>query len=366
VIVSRREFARLGGAALAVAASGCATISAGGAKPGAAASPVASATSIEARLAPIAPELRPAARQMLELGFPPITAETLRNMPAGAAPPPEPLLPEIAVAERQVPADGALPAVTVFVVNSSPAQRRPAILHIHGGGFLVGAARSELRYLQETARALDCVIVTVEYRLSPAARFSQSTEDTYAGLKWLYAHADELGVDRARIAIMGESAGGGHAAILAIKAHDRGEIPVAFQALVYPMLDDRTGSVGSVPPHIATVGWSAPENRLGWESFLGMEPGGPRVPVSAVPARRADLSGLAPAWIGVGGVDLFASEDMDYARRLTLANVPTELLVIPGAFHGFDRVAADTVPAKLFTKAKLNALRRAFGQPVEI
>jgi len=200
--------------------------------------------------------------------------------------------------------------------------------------------------------------VTVEYRLAPETRYSGSTEDTYAALNWLYAHAEELGVDRARIAVMGESAGGGHAALLAIKARDRGEIPLVLQSLVYPMLDDRTGSANSVPPHIATVGWSTQENRLGWRSFLGAEPGTADVPAEAVPTRLTDFGGLAPAWIGVGGVDLFAAEDIDYARKLTLANVPTELLVIPGGFHGFDVVAPESAPARRFEgKAERAAAR---------
>ncbi|MCX7676316.1 MAG: alpha/beta hydrolase, partial [Alteraurantiacibacter sp.] len=226
---------------------------------------------------------------------------------------------------------------------------------------VVGSARSELPLLQETARELECTIVSVEYQLSPRVRFTTSTEETYAALVWLYRNANALGVDSRRIAVMGESAGGGHAAILAIKAHDRGEVPVLFQSLVYPMLDDRTGSTRSVPAHIATVGWSPPENRLGWRSFLGMEPGGETVPPEAVPARVQDLSGLPPAWIGVGSVDLFADEDIGYARRLVEAGVPTELLVVPGGFHGFDRVAADTPLARAFTRSKLSALARAFA-----
>jgi acetyl esterase/lipase len=299
---------------------------------------------------------------MLESGLPPITAEALSTMPANPGPTPQDLMPAVPVAERDIPAAGSLPGVKVYVVNSDTNRRRPAILHTHGGGFILGSARGELRNLQETALALDCVIVTVEYRLSPQARYTQSTEDTYAALKWLHDNADALGVDGSRIAVMGESAGGGHAAILAIKARDRGEAPLIFQSLVYPMLDDRTGSIGKVPPYIATVGWSPPENVLGWKSFLGMQPGGAAVPVAAVPARLEDLSGLAPAWIGVGSVDLFAAEDIAYARRLTLSNVPTELLVMPGGFHGFDRVAASTSLAREFTQSKLSALRRAFWE----
>jgi len=316
---------------------------------------------VDQRLAPVAPELRPAARRMIETGFPPITEEVLRNLPANAGPPMPELLPDIPVQERDIPVRAGLPGVKVFVVNSEPTLARPAILHIHGGGHLVGSTRGELLYLQETARYLDCTIVSVEYRLAPAARYTESTEDTYAGLKWLYDSADELGVDPTRIALMGESAGGGHAAILAIKARDRGEVPVLFQSLVYPMIDDRTGSSAPVPPHIATVGWSPPENRLGWRSFLGTEPGTPDVPAEAVPARQPDLAGLPPAWLGVGGVDLFAAEDIAYAQRLVLANVPTQLLVLPGGFHGFDRVAPETAMAHDFTCSKLDALARAFA-----
>ncbi|OYX66071.1 MAG: hypothetical protein B7Y88_06355 [Sphingomonadales bacterium 32-64-17] len=322
----------------------------------------APAMAVADRLAPIAPELRPAARMMIESGFPPITEDMLATIADNPGPPAPELLPNIPVAERDIEARGALPAVKLFVIKSEPTLARPAILHVHGGGHLVGSVRGELRNLQETAQALDCTIVSVEYRLSPGARYTESTEDTYAGLKWLFDNAAALGVDPARIAVMGESAGGGHAAILAIKARDRGEVPVLFQSLVYPMLDDRTGSSIAVPPHIATVGWSVPENRLGWRSFLGMEAGGADVPAAAVPARVADLAGLPPAWIGVGAVDLFAAEDIEYARRLTLAAVPVELLVTPGAFHGFDRIAADTALAQTFTQSKLAALARAFSQ----
>lgn len=356
--LTRRRFAHFVGAAgvMTLATRAGLTLAAEPAGQG-----VRSPLQLEQRLAPIAPELRPAAREMIENGFPPITEEMLRNMPADGGPPAAALIPGIPVVERDVPANGALPAVKVFVINADPGSSRPAVLHTHGGGFILGSARGELRYLQETAQAAGCVIVSVEYRLAPAARYAESVEDNYAALRWLHANAATLGADPTRIAVMGESAGGGHAALLAIKARDRGEIPLVLQSLIYPMLDDRTGSTVGMPPHIATVGWTAAENRLGWKSFLGAEPGGANVPIAAVPARHDNLAGLAPAWIGVGGVDLFVSEDVEYARRLTLAGVPTELLVVPGGFHGFDRMAPSTSRARSFTRSKLDALRRAFG-----
>ena len=188
--------------------------------------------------------------------------------------------------------------------------------------------------------------------------FSGSVEDNYAGLLWTHAHADEIGVDNARIAVMGESAGGGHAALLAIKARDRGEVHVRYQMLVYPMLDDRTGTTQTMPKYIGAYVWDAAANRFGWQCFLGQRPGGDKVPVAAVPARAIDLCGLPPAFIGVGSIDLFANEDIEYARRLLDAGVPTELHVVPGAFHGFDHNPLASVSQR-FNDVKRDALRRA-------
>lgn len=350
--MNRREFARAAGAACAAALA-------------LRAAPVFAQAEGDPRLAALEfvdPELRPAARQVLatsgQSGS--FTGETLRAMRAGTPPSP-PILPDVPVREVRVPARGALPEVTVQLVNAHPGQARPAILHTHGGGYIVGSAKSEVRFLQETAMTLDCTIASVEYRLAPETRYQGSVEDNYAGLLWLHRHAAEIGVDPARIALLGESAGGGHAALLAIAARDRGEVPLVLQALIYPMLDDRTGSTRGVPPYIGAIGWDPPANRYGWRAFLGAEPGGPEVPAAGVPARLESLGGLAPAFVAVGGVDLFVDEDIEYARRLTNAGVPTELFVTPGAFHGFDRVAPETRLARSFTAAKHEALRRAFG-----
>ncbi len=134
---------------------------------------------------------------------------------------------------------------------------------------------------------------------------------------------------------MGDSVGGGHAALLAVRARDRQEVPLCLQVLIYPMLDDRTGS-GVNAESVGNILWSASLDRIGWRSFLGAEPGTADVPVAAVPARLSELSGLPPTFIGVGSIDLFSNEDIDYARRLIAAKVPTEFHIVPGAFHGFD------------------------------
>jgi len=337
---------------------------------GAAAGPVWTATPTVAIAAPpvdvsalVHPELRAQFAEFKKMSgsFPPLSDATLPEMRRGMGKWAEPPLADVPVEERTIPGLAGQPDVKVVIVNARSGTTRPAILHTHGGGYILGDARGMVRPLQETAKALDCVCVSVDYRLAPETRWQGSTTDNYAGLKWLHEHARDLGADRARIAVMGESAGGGHAALLALMARDRGEVPLVLQVLVYPMLDDRTGTSRAVPAHIGSLMWNPAANRYGWQSFLGMEPGGSSVPSQAVPARVADLAGLPPSWIGVGSIDLFVEEDIEYARRLVVAGVRTELEVVPGAFHGFDMDAAGSSVAAQFRSAKLNALRRAFG-----
>ena len=348
--MTRRDVARFGGIALVAAL--------------AAGSGVSFAAVPEDALQHVDPELHPAARRVIQMDGDGSqwNDEFLKKMRAGGgAPPSAPRLPDVPVEELKVPVGQGQPDVTIFVINAKPGGKRPGILHTHGGGHILGSARSEVAYEQALAKELDCIIITVEYRLAPETTYRGSIEDNYAALRWMYGQADRLGLDRGRIVSMGESAGGTHAALLALTARDRKEVPLAGQILIYPMLDDCTGSSVKPPPYIGAVGWSAPANRFGWKSFLGMAPGGTNVPAAGVPARRTDLAGLPPAYVAVGGIDLFVSEDIEYARRLNNAGVPTELLVLPGAFHGFDRVAPDTAIARRFTEAKLQALRKAFG-----
>lgn len=328
--------------------------------------PLRAAAVDEGYLRHVDPELRPVARSIMKSmgNLPPLSHETLmaerKGMERFSAPP----LPDVPWQARRVPGPRDNPDLEVIVVNARAAgPARPAILHTHGGGFVVGTAQSSVRQLQALCQMLDCVAVSVEYRLAPETTWRGSVEDNYAGLKWLYANAAELGIDPARIALLGESAGGGHAALLAIAARDRGEVPVAFQCLVYPMLDDRTGSSRAVPDHVGRIIWNAQRNHFGWESFLGLPPGTRRVPAAAVPARNPDLAGLPPAFIGVGTIDLFFDEDVDYAQRLNNAGVPTELIVVPGGFHGFDNMPGAIGVTQRFNAAKLAALRKGMGIP---
>lgn len=307
------------------------------------------------------PELRDGAKLILARPLPdPLDPAAIRAMRLNAPPPPAPLACP-AIELRRIPGAATQPEVPIAVIGArAGGALRPAVLHIHGGGFIVGRMQDTFPSSQRLSEELDCVVVEVDYRLSPETVFPGPVEDCHAALVWLYQNASELGVDRARIAVMGESAGGGLAAMVAIAARDRKSIPLCYQVLIYPMLDDRTGSTRRVPPFIGTIGWNEAGNRIGWSCLLGQPAGKATVPFGSVPARIASFAGLPPTFIGVGAIDLFAEEDVAYAQALIAAGVPTQLLVIPGAYHGFDFIAPTSRAARSFTASWKAALGAAF------
>lgn len=268
--------------------------------------------------------------------------------------------PELQPRVLKIPGRAGSPEVSVLVIDPKPEQKnKPAVLYIHGGGYVMGRADANVRLPQDIAEGTGGLVVSVDYTLAPEAHFPVSLEQNYAALAWLHNNAGSLGIDPTRIAVMGDSAGGGHAAMLAIAARDRGEYPLAYQCLIYPMLDDRTGSTRRVPPYIGHFIWTEAANKFGWTSLLGVPAGSASVPKGAVPARLMDLRGLPPAFIGVGSIDLFFEEDMDYAKRLALSGVSTELMIVPRAYHGFDVLARDAKLTVQFRTAWQAALRRA-------
>lgn len=266
---------------------------------------------------------------------------------------------DIEVSEHFVPGPADAPWVRVIVYRPRAiAAPMPAYLHMHGGGFVVGKPESFADFNERFARELGCLVVSVDYRKAPETRFPGALEDCYAALRWLYAQAGALGVDPARLCIGGESAGGGLAAGLALLARDRDEVPVAFQLLIYPVLDDRTCTRDAGNPQVGEFIWTLDSNRFAWNCLLGTAPGGEDVSPYAAPARAADLRGLPPAFVSVGSLDLFLDENLAYAGRLLHAGVPTELHIYPGAVHGFE-LAATTAIAKAAMRDRIEALRRA-------
>jgi triacylglycerol lipase len=299
-------------------------------------------------------------------GFPPLvlSMDNLEDVRVRSRQPPSLYEdPGDAVETRQLEApgpDGAPPVRLVYHRPRGLRGRGPCIFHLHGGGYVLGGPDAEAPQHRAMAAALGCCVVSVDYRLAPETRFPGALEDAYAALVWVAAVAHDLAIDPARIAVMGESAGGGLAAALALAARDRGGPRLIFQHLIYPMIDDRTCLEGEPHAHVGEFIWTRQNNRFGWSALLGVEPGSAGVSPYAAAARATELSGLPPAFISTGALDLFLEEDLDYARRLSRAGVPVELHVYPGAFHGFDYDPGAAV-SKRARRDSWDALARALS-----
>lgn len=270
--------------------------------------------------------------------------------------PPTPLSDAVERADHVVPGH---PDVVVRVHRPRGADGPlPCLYSIHGGGYVIGSYTMDDPRFDDWCPRFGCVGVSVEYRLSPETAYPGPLDDCYLGLRWVHQHHQELGVDPDRIGITGVSAGGGLAAALALLARDRGEVPVQFQLLDCPMLDDR-----QVTPSSRLDGlqiWTRESNTFGWRSYLGDRYGTDDVPAYAAPARAEDLTGLPPAYVCVGAVDGFRDEDITYAMRLNQAGVPAELHVFPGAPHGV-MMFTGTAVAERYTRPLEDWLGRQLG-----
>jgi acetyl esterase/lipase len=258
------------------------------------------------------------------------------------------------VARRQVPGS---PPCTVFVTTPTEPSphRRPALLYIHGGGMVMGSPQMENLASTRLARDFAAVVVSPDYRLAPEHPFPAALDDCMATLIWMRDHAAELGIDPDRIAVTGASAGGGLSAAVAQRAHDEG-IRLRAQVLAYPMIDDRATLRDDHCGRGAFL-WTPESNRFGWTAYLGRPPRLSDAPPYAAPARRTELSGLAPAWIGVGSLDLFYDESVAYVGALQACGVECELLTVPGMYHGADGLARKAPAMQEFSQRRVDFLR---------
>lgn len=302
------------------------------------------------------PELLPGLAMLPALTFTAEGLPTIRQMMAMRPMPPAEDL-GCRVDRHLVPSSEGHEILVIVYRPHDLAGSAPAILHVHGGGYVIGSADTMSLACAALAIELNCLVASVDYRLAPETVHPGPVEDCYLALRWLHDEAGLLGVDATRIAITGESAGGGLAAALALVARDRGGPAICHQHLIYPMIDDRTSRT-SAGPHTGHHVWTPESNVFGWSCLLGQPAGGEGVSAYAAAARAEDLSALPPTFIAVGALDLFVEEDIDYARRLNRAGVPTELHVYPGAYHGFDMVGDATVTRQAHANS-ITALRRA-------
>jgi len=215
----------------------------------------------------------------------------------------------------------------------------PSILYLHGGGFVLGSPEMADDYLADLAVELQAVIVAVDYRLAPEHPFPAPLEDCYTALDWLFRQSHALGLDRQKVVIMGHSAGGGLAAALALLVRERREYSVAGLLMIYPMLDHRTGSaaVPSANPTTGTLNWRPQANQFCWQCLQGSYAARDEKACLFSPALAVDLRGLPRSFIGVGSLDLFLEEGVDFALKLSRSGVSSELHVYPGVPHMFDQ-----------------------------
>tara|TARA_R110000824_G_scaffold37553_2_gene115459 strand:- start:2910 stop:3869 length:960 start_codon:yes stop_codon:yes gene_type:complete len=229
-----------------------------------------------------------------------------------------------------------------------------AILHFHGGGHVLGTPEMQQGELMRWAAELDCLVLSVDYRLAPETSFPGPMDDAYAALAWLNEQAGALGIDPARIAVAGTSAGGAMAACLCLMARDRGEYQIAFQMLDSPRLDDKIQQQKSGNPYTGEFVWTREASTFCWNAYLGEDKDSPY----ATAARAKDLSNLPPAFIADGSIDLFVDECLEYSTRLIRSGVAVELIVYPGCFHGF-QMAREAAVTKRSQADSLRALGKA-------
>ncbi|MDH4168928.1 MAG: alpha/beta hydrolase [Acidimicrobiia bacterium] len=258
-------------------------------------------------------------------------------------------------------ADGHGVVVRTYRPAESTSATSPGFYYMHGGGMIMGSVAFSDDYCARLVRALGIVVASVEYRLAPEHPYPTPLEDCYTGLEWFFTNADHLGVDDANIAIGGGSAGGGLAAGLALLARDRGHLTPVFQLLTFPMIDDRNITPSSHAITHPKLLWNRERNLLGWNCYLAGGAGGADVPAYAAPARADDLTGLPPAFVPVGDLDLFLDENRAYVEALDRAGVTAQLKVYEGAFHGSQLLVPDSDQAKQWFADEAEALARGLG-----
>ncbi len=265
--------------------------------------------------------------------------------------------PNVAKEDRTVPGPDGEPDITVRIYRPVNATGPlPGIYFIHGGGMILGTVDGEDPTATMICDEVQAVVVSVEYRLAPEHPHPAPVEDCYAGLVWMAKNAADLGVDADRLAIYGASAGGGLTIATAMLARDRGGPQVSFMMPIYPMVDDTNETPSSHA--ITDIGiWDRAGNIEAWNWYLGGKP----ADQYAAPTRAEDLSGLPPAFIDVGTVDLFRDEDISFAQRLMQAGVPVEMHVHPGSYHASETFAADAALSKRTWALRIDALKRGLG-----
>jgi acetyl esterase len=295
-------------------------------------------------------------------GFPPIdvNAENLtgfREAMIGMSVMPDPAShPDVRIEELRIPG-GSASGERIRCLLYKPAQRVSggALLHIHGGGFVMGTIEMDAARNVELVRGTGCAILSVEYRLAPEHPHPAALEDCHTALVWLSGQVQSWGIAPEHIGVIGESSGGGLAASLALLVRDRRSVKLACQVLIYPMLVPPAHSIDARTPDPRTGRyiWTRASNNYCWYAYLSGGTSG----IATIAGLASDLVGLPPAFLAVGDLDLFVHDNLAYAGRLLHAGCPVEAHLYSGAIHGFDR-AVDAAVSVRYTSELLGFIAR--------
>lgn len=267
--------------------------------------------------------------------------------------------------ERTVPSPGGPVTLSIFTPKDDgypPGKPRPAIYHMHSGGTICGNRFTFVKEPLHWAKVAGAICISVEYRLAPENPYPAALDDCWAGVKWVAAHASELGIDPERLLVTGQSAGANLAAAVAILARDSKGPKLCGQLLDCGMFDDRM-TTPSINQFVSEGTWTRGSNVTAWNAILAGKAGRDDVSHLAAVSRATDLAGLPPAFVSVGSAEGFRDEDVDFAKKLWVAGVQTELHVWPGAYHCFDSIVPDAAVSKASIAAKTAWVRKMFGEP---
>ncbi len=256
--------------------------------------------------------------------------------------------------------DGSQLRLCLYGPKTPPREPVPGLLWVHGGGYALGAPEQDTAFIKRFVRECGCFVVSPDYRLSLEQPYPAALEDCYAALLWLKAQGPEHGVRPDQLIVGGESAGGGLTAALSLYARDKGEVSIAFQMPLYPMLDDRM-ETASAKDNDAPL-WNSRSNALGWQLYLGALAGQPDIPAYAAPARTPSFSGLPPTITYVGSIEPFRDETLSYVESLRAHGIPVYFRLFEGCYHGFDIVCSGSSVAKEATAFLMESFRAALSR----
>ena len=306
----------------------------------------------------VLPELRQAFAQFP--GFQ--LEENLEGSRAMLKSPPIAKSEQVRTTSRMIPGAAGEMLAKVYEPSQRIGGKLPAMLWIHGGGYVLGHPDMDDALCERFVQAANCVVVSFDYRLAPEHPYPAAINDCYAGLVWMTDEAESLGIDLDRVAIAGASGGGGLTTALALMARDKGGPALLFQMPLYPMVDNRNSTASSHEIIVENATWNRTNNVTAWSMYLGEDTAGSeQLSAYAVPARAESLAGLPPTYTCVGQLDLFRDETIDYVRRLAEAGVDVEFQLYPGCYHCFEVFVPEAEVSQRASQSYVDAMARALN-----